>query len=216
MNVVNLCYPPPPQFDVVDDDAVKKLITFSLFDSINSSKVFLFAINDDVMNGSDTTTIDPHTKLVSGYETGARSINMNMSIVHERYQPTNVASKDYFISCVRLPFVSTSLITNKHFSKPLSILTMRTYTETQVWHIFTVRKGKEPVTFHKIHGVSIWCHDEHVFYAKEVIRLHGNIPSVFITNLLKDFTSVKNVQQIKFIYPNIDIRDDTATIEMKK
>ncbi|AUF81538.1 ac146 [Malacosoma neustria nucleopolyhedrovirus] len=210
---VNLRYPPLPQFDVVND-VKKKLITFSLFDSINSSKVFLFAINDDVMNGNDTATIDTHTKLVSGYETGARSINMNMSIVN--YQPTNVTSKDYFISCVRLPFVSTSLITNKHFSKPLSLLTMQTYTETQVWHIFTVRKGKEPITFHKIRGVSIWFNNEHIFYAKEVIRLHGNIPSVFITNLLKDFTNVKNVQQIKFICPNIDIRDDTVTIEIDK
>jgi hypothetical protein len=199
------------QFDVDDDK--KQLITFSMFDSINSSKVFIFAIKND---DDDTVTIGTQTKLVSGYETGARSINMNMSIVNERSRLTNSTTKDYFISCVRLPFVSTSLIMNEHFSKPLSILTMQTYTETQVWHIFAVRKGKEPVALNKIHGVSVWCRDQHIFYTKEVIRLHGNIPNVFISNISKDFTNVKNIQQIKFIYPDIDIRDDAATIELKK
>ncbi|AWW14378.1 ep23 [Hyposidra talaca nucleopolyhedrovirus] len=171
--------------------ADSKLITFTIPHTINSVTLFIYEFEH-------TTTTAIKSKLVSGYDKNYRAINMNLSVLE-----SSLKIDGYVISCVRLPYICTRLINSAQFKMPLLIAIVQVERETQVWHIFAVKKHREPPAFKKISGVTVNDHGHDTFYQKELIGIRGNVSSTFIAALTRHTNNVLDVDMNNLVHPHV-------------
>ncbi|QEI03643.1 EP23 [Rachiplusia nu nucleopolyhedrovirus] len=202
--IVNLYYP---------SDINNNLITFSIFNAINSISITTFEINEAVPTYDlDNVPARTVTRLVSGYERARRSINIVMKCIRAPPADRSLLRNSYIVSCVRLPFVCVKLMMNKQFSRAVLPVVVDCNKEIQVWHIFGVAKNHEPGSLQKIKGVNVCQDGVEVYYDKELIVLSGNIPASFIAALSKTTTYVEDIGMAAFVYPFLSVNREDATI----
>ena len=182
------------------------IITFSMLHTINSINIFVFQIRSP----PSTTTTEPIiTRLVSGYEKGLRNISMKMTCVSSPIMDRNA----YIVSCVRAPCVLLKLMASKKFSRPVAPVMVQCNGETQVWHVFSVAKGKELNSMTRIRGVTVWLDGAETYIDKELIYLTGNLPSAFLSSLSKNTPNVDDVDTLKLVFPSLCINAEDVIVE---
>lgn len=154
----------------------------------------------------------PITRLVSGYERRRRNIDITMKSIAAPPIDRTLLRNAYVISCVRLPCVSTKLMMNKQFSRSVLPIIVECNKEFQVWHVFGVAKNHEPASLQRIKGVNLCQSGHEIYYDKELIVLTGNIPASFISAISKTNTYVDDINIASFVYPNLSINHEDATI----
>ncbi|AIU41261.1 ep23 [Sucra jujuba nucleopolyhedrovirus] len=196
-------------------DDNKPLITFISPSSINAITSFIYSYV--ASTGAVTSSSHTTTKLVSGYEKKMyRKVSFSLSIVNNSNDDS--ANDGYVISCVRLPYISMGLLKNVRFELPLGVIVVQLETMgvPQVWHVFGVRKRREPPTFKKIIGVTVNENGHDVFYAKELINLRGNVPSAFLSFVAKHTNTMQqDIEIINFAYAHVRVNHNCARIITK-
>ncbi|QYC92727.1 AC146 [Trabala vishnou gigantina nucleopolyhedrovirus] len=219
----------------VDDD---KLITFSVINTINSITFFLFYYKITTAADNTIMTHVMHTKLVSGLEK-FNPIQCEMSTINDVGTANDynggTDSDDhedgggggeggggggggYVLSCLRLPYISMSLINLNNFTVPLCVCIVQVLDEIQVWHIIDVHKRTQPPrNIAKILGVIIQeSGGKDVFYKLEKISIKGNVPAALIVALTKqDGNQCKDPTVLSILYPNIKINNENAMLIFK-
>lgn len=174
-------------------------LSFAIPTSIDSKKVFDYQVSTDNYE-------DIKTAFVTGLD---NNIHMYFNTDADNKDNTNSHdSGDYFITLLRLPFISCRLIDDKYFSNPL--LPVR-YTDTQglsdVWHILGVKKNAQNRNFKNLMGVTI----NGTFYQKQVYRLSGRISKEFYQTLAMTMVAASSQarsitnEQIDFNFDDIII-----------
>ncbi|QWO71537.1 AC146-like protein [Orgyia pseudotsugata single capsid nuclopolyhedrovirus] len=195
------------------DDNGNDVITFTLLHAYNSVTVFVFGIADV----TDTHDSAPITRLVSGYEKNIhRRINMNVTIMKQDAVGAESKLNGYVISCVRLPYISTKLITTPTFNAPPTVVIVKNNQHTEVWHIFSARKHVEAPNSKKITGLFVNENGRDVFYPKELINLNGNVPNEFVSALAKHTNNVQDVDIGIFMYPDVQKNENNIYFTHKK
>ncbi|ACO53459.1 EP23 [Euproctis pseudoconspersa nucleopolyhedrovirus] len=196
---INLYYP---------NDRDNDLITFTIPSGLVSIDVFAYNFKVSAVNDfGESKKIT--TKLVSGYETHYRKINMNI------FTTLNEKIDGYVVSCVRLPFVATNFITLPNFSKPLSIVVVQIRDETQVWHVFGVRKHFEFKVFQRVQGILVCQNGNERFYKKELIAVCGNVPATFVTAMGRHTNNTLDLNMIIVTHPHIRHNKENVTLIIK-
>nr|WUR10841.1 hp [Calliteara abietis nucleopolyhedrovirus] len=165
---------------VNDNINTNSLITFSLPATLNSISIFAFnsTINSDDNDDDDAAAVVRLTTgLVSGYEK-TRPVNFVVEIIN---RPLINKVDGYVISCVRLPYISTKLITSPQFSASPTIVIVQTANHFEVWHVFGIRKHAEQKNLKAVTGVYINESGVDVVYRKEYVLLRGNVPAAFVS-----------------------------------
>ncbi|UJZ88957.1 ac146 [Erannis ankeraria nucleopolyhedrovirus] len=184
------------------------IITFTITNTFNSITVFVFSFT----NGDNQINLNMPTKLVSGYEKNYRQIDTKLSVLDENHTDK---VDGYIISCIRLPYIATKLISLPNFSEPLSTVITQIKNETQIWHILSVRKYREQKMCKKILGVYINENGRDVFYKKETILAQGNVPSGFISTLTKHTNNVHDLDMGIFVYPHVKRSNENVSLIFK-
>ncbi|AAZ38313.1 ORF-147 [Agrotis segetum nucleopolyhedrovirus A] len=180
----------------------ENLMSFNVLHTVNSIKVFIFQMGPPAAELSVT-------RLVSGYEQGLRSVCMKMQCV------SSYDRQAYLISCVRAPYVLRRLIESKNFTRPVAPIVVQCGSETQVWHVFSVCKGKELASIARVRGVTVCENGVEAFIAKELIALTGNLPSAFVAALSRNAPNAQDVDVIKIIYPGLIVNVEDVIVEAK-
>ena len=178
------------------------LITFSLTSSVNSVNVFVFRGGQ---YETDTVAVD---RLVSGFELATREINFRLELVADK-----VVDKAFIITCIRLPFLAKQLIAHPNFTRPVTAIYVQTSNETQVWHVLSVRRGREQNSLIGIKGVSITINGRELFAVKERIAMRGNVPAAFVSALAEQSTDDTRLTQL--LYPHVKCVDEHVSIIKK-
>nr|QIT08059.1 ep23 [Lymantria dispar multiple nucleopolyhedrovirus] len=195
---INLYYP---------RNRLDKILTISVPASTNSINLFVFNYRDD-LSSSVNDNVD--TRLVSGFETSRRQVDMLVRTVST--VPRGVFNA-YVVSCVRLPFVAAGLLTHYSFNASLGLAVVQNETEAQVWHVMSARKGFEPASIGRVTGVSVTLDDDaDRYYPKELICLQGNIPAELIKRIDANLPDKNVLQVVTFLYPHVKINHGNVTV----
>nr|ADV91369.1 hypothetical protein Sf137 [Spodoptera frugiperda multiple nucleopolyhedrovirus]AFH59080.1 hypothetical protein Sf137 [Spodoptera frugiperda multiple nucleopolyhedrovirus]QED40336.1 hypothetical protein [Spodoptera frugiperda multiple nucleopolyhedrovirus]QWS70865.1 hypothetical protein [Spodoptera frugiperda multiple nucleopolyhedrovirus] len=195
------------------------IITFSILHTIISLNIFVFQLEieeEEITNNAPSTlTSRPSiTRLVSGYEKGLRNISMKMTcILSSSLSAINSDPNAYLVSCVRTPCVLMKLIASPRFTRPVAPVLVQYNGTTQVWHVFGVTKRKELASISKIRGITATINGEETFVNKELIMLTGNIPSAFVSSIMKNTPNVEDVDTMKLVYPALEINTYDVIVE---
>ncbi|QHB21668.1 ac146 [Artaxa digramma nucleopolyhedrovirus] len=196
---INLYYP--------NNQDNASLITFTMPNGLISINVFVFNFIINSGNNNDNGIL---TKLVSGYEKNYRKIDMCIHTLSDEQNQKKIDG--YVVSCIRMPFIANKFITLPDFSMPLSIVIVQIYNETQVWHVFGVRKHYEPKTFQRVGGVYVCENGNEVFYKKELIAVRGNVPASFVAALSKHVNNINDLDIVTITHPNIVHNKENVTL----
>ncbi|ADD73722.1 ORF13 [Lymantria xylina nucleopolyhedrovirus] len=194
---INLYYP---------NNRLDKIFTISIPASANSIGLFLFNYKNDL---SETINDNLDTRLVSGFETSRRRVDMFLRTVAT--VPRGVFNA-YVVACVRLPFVAANLLTHYAFNANLGLAVVQNETEAQVWHVMSARKGFEPASIARVTGVSVTVDDADRYYPKELICMQGNVPAELIKCMDASLPDKNVLQAINFLYPHVKINHEDVTI----
>ncbi|AHH82605.1 EP23 [Buzura suppressaria nucleopolyhedrovirus] len=197
---------PKMDINLYQPRADSELITFTIPHTLNSVTLFIYGYE----HTTTATTSATKTKLVSGYEKNYRAVHMTMTVLK-----SSLKIDGYVISCVRLPYICTNLINSAHFRVPLLIAIVQMKSETQVWHIFAVKKHREPIPHKKIIGVTVNNNGHDIFYSKELIGVQGNVASAFVTALMRHTNNVTDVDISNFTHPHVKFCNDQIFLNIK-
>ncbi|AUV65409.1 hypothetical protein [Alphabaculovirus myunipunctae] len=195
---------------IIDDNS--NLVTFTMLDTINSIKIFVYSVG--VVDDASASTLQ--TRLVSGYERGgSRDINMRVECASTT-TTTTTDKHAYLISCIRAPYVLARLIAHKGFTRNVAPVLVRFGDETQVWHVFGVRKGKESASIKRVRGVTVCENGIESYIAKELIVLRGNVPAGFVAALSKNAPHVQDVHVAKCVFTSLLVNNEDVIVDAAK
>ncbi|AGR56766.1 ac146 [Hemileuca sp. nucleopolyhedrovirus] len=202
---INLYYP----------DCDNELITFIIPNTYNSVIVFIFSFK--IKDKTNIKDINQSTKLVSGYEKKFYGIDMTLSMMPHSGDSgddddENKHVSGYIVSCVRLPFICTQLVVSGHFTDALSVAIVQIKNETQIWHIFGVKKHTETNVSKKIIGVYINENGRNVFYRKELIKMEGSVPAAFMQALIRPTNNVMDLDLTTYAAPQVKRKECDVTL----
>ncbi|AKR17338.1 EP23 [Urbanus proteus nucleopolyhedrovirus] len=187
------------------------LVIFKFITNSNSLEYFYFNKCEQPI------ALETATKLVSGLELNAkRKIHMQLFI-----DDSSANENDWIISCIRLPFVSISLLKNDVCSQIIFVHHER---ECQIWHVLNVTKNRESKRTKNINGITILCDErmQNLHINKEIICIRGNVPHKFIAHLFKNDnkTLLQNVDNVMLIVkmdmPSVHINSNLCKIRMNQ
>nr|ANS70903.1 ep23 [Lymantria dispar multiple nucleopolyhedrovirus] len=202
---INLVYP---------NNRLDKIITISIPCSVNAINLFIFNYIEEEAAAPTLSRGDENvdTRLVSGYETSRRQIDMFVKTIAS-VPSSPFTYNAYVVSCVRLPFVAAKLVFHQNFTDSLGVAVVQNERETQVWHVFGVHKGREPVTLRRITGVRVNINDVEHRHPKELIAFQGNIPVDLITSINKSVADESVLRVLNFMYTQVKINHERVMIE---
>jgi Nucleopolyhedrovirus protein of unknown function (DUF884) len=182
------------------------LILFTTLSASNAVNSYVFGRNDDEI---DSDPVAATTQFVSGMDR-RRKIKMRISIMTE---PVS-RSQAFYISCIRLPYLSTALIRHERFSRPPTAVVVNDATAgTEVWHVLAAKRGYEAKDAAKIDGIQLGSK----YVQKDVLIVRGNVPAGFISFLSNSCVRTPDtiVQLLHLLHPRLGVRTDPVCFALK-